>query len=467
MAEKFFQFPRGFVWGAGTAAYQIEGATERDGRSESIWDKFCRQPGVIEEGASGEPACRHYDLWKEDIALIKSLGLKSYRLSIAWPRILPAGRGPVNEKGLAFYEGLIDGLLAEGIVPNITLYHWDLPQALEDEGGWANRATAQAFADYAAVVLKRLGDRPCQWTTFNEPWCVATLGYKTGTHAPGRKENDKTYNNVIHNILLAHGLAVLAIRRHSKLAQVGIVIVPATPWPATSKPEDVNAADQNWQLENDWWMQPLLSGSYPESVWKWKGANVPDLQPGDMEAIHQPLDFLGLNFYFPTRIQADPAATPLAPSVVKPAGVPTTSMPGWEIFPPIAEMVLVEFSRRYPKIPIYVTENGAAFEDPKPDAQGHVHDPQRLDFIRNHLAYAHRALEQGVDLRGWYVWTLMDNFEWRFGYGKRFGIHYVDYTTFQRFLKDSGLWYRQVIADNGFMAEDPAPCPSPYPARLR
>lgn len=453
MPKSFVRFPPDFLWGAATAAYQIEGATRADGRGESIWDVFCRAPGSTEEGASGEDACRHYERWESDVELMKELGLKSYRLSVAWPRVLPLGRGAVNAKGLDFYERLVDRLLARGITPNLTLYHWDLPQALEERGGWAARDTAWAFADYAQAVLKRLGDRPALWGTFNEPWCVANLGYGSGSHAPGRKESPRVVNQVVHHILLAHGLAVQAIRRQSTAAKVGIVIVPSIPWPLTDSPADRAAAEDLWKAENDWWMQPLLLGGYPQDVWAWKGGDVPSVEPGDLDVIRQPLDWLGLNFYFPTRVQA--GGTPLKPRIVQPAGVPTTAMPTWEIFPPIAERVLLEFSRRYPKLPLYVTENGAAFPDPEPDALGRVRDPQRLDYLRAHLASAHRALRQGVDLRGWYVWSLMDNFEWRFGYGKRFGIVHTDYKTFERRVKDSGHWYRDAIRANGFDVETP------------
>ena len=451
MPEPFIAFPKDFLWGAATAAYQIEGHTQADGRGESIWDVFCRRPGVIEEGASGEPGCDHYTRWPQDIALMKELGLKSYRLSLAWPRILPTGSGRVNAQGLDFYERLIDALLQAGILPNVTLYHWDLPQALEDKGGWANRDTAKAFEEYTGTVLKRLGDRPLMWGTFNEPWCVANLGYGNGSHAPGRQESAQVLNQVIHHILVAHGLSVKVMRQLSPKAKAGIVIVPVIPQPATPALADALAAENFWQAENDWWMHPLLLGNYPEQVWRWKGPDVPHVQPGDLELIAQKLDWLGLNFYFPTRVQ--PGPSPLKPSVVKPPDVPTTAMPGWEIDPRIAERVLTEFSRRYPKLPLYVTENGAAFEDPKPDKQGRVADPQRLAYIRGHLASAKKALDAGVDLKGWYVWSLMDNFEWRFGYGKRFGIVHTDYGTFERRIKDSGRWYAEAIKAGGF---DPA-----------
>jgi beta-glucosidase len=448
MPPQRIQFPPDFLWGAATAAYQIEGATRVDGRGVSIWDTFCGRPGVIEEGASGEPACRHYERWAEDVDLMAELGLKSYRMSVAWPRILPEGRGEVNAKGLDFYERLIDRLLAKGILPNVTLYHWDLPQALEDRGGWASRDTAYAFAEYADQVLKRLGDRPLMWATFNEPLCVANAGYGNGSHAPGRTVDPKTLNQVIHHILLAHGLGVRAIRARSAQAKAGIVIVPVVPYPYGPGPEDGQAAEDHWQAENDWWLLPLLKGAYPRRIWDLKGKDAPEVVPGDMESIAAPLDWLGVNFYFPTRVR--PGSSPLKPQAVSPAGVETTAMPGWEIYPPIAERVLTEFTRRYPKIPLYVTENGAAFEDPVPDAQGRIRDPRRLAYIRDHLASARRAMDQGVDLRGWYVWSLMDNFEWRFGYGKRFGVVHVDYASFERRIKDSGRWYREVIRDGGF-----------------
>ncbi len=448
------EFPKDFVWGAATAAYQIEGATREDGRGESIWDKFCRIPGMIEEGVSGEPACRHYEYYKQDIALMRDIGLKSYRLSLAWPRIIPGGRGVENRKGLDFYERLIDELLKNKIHPNITLYHWDLPQVLEDQGGWASRDTAQAFADYAAVCLKRLGDRGCSWSTFNEPQCVANLGYGSGIHAPGRKEKPKVVNQVIHNILLAHGLAIRAMRAAaSKPFQAGIVLVPETIYPASENMADIAAAEQRRMAINDWWFEPLLKGAYPKVVWDWQqqAGQAPDVQPGDMELIHQKIDWLGLNFYFPCRIKAGP--TPLKSEIQWPkpgAGTPTTAMPAWEIYPPIAEKILSEVSQRYPDMPLYVTENGAAFDDPEPDKQGRVADPKRLDYIKQHLASAHAAIQKGIKLKGWYVWSFMDNFEWRFGYKKRFGLIYVDYASSKRFVKDSGKWYKRVIEEGGF-----------------
>lgn len=444
MPEPDLRFPPGFLFGAATAAYQIEGHTHADGRGESIWDRFCRVPGAIEEGVNGDRACDHYARWEQDIDLMVDLGLKAYRYSVAWPRILPQGRGPVNEKGLDFYERLTDRLLQKGIQPSLTLYHWDLPQVLEDEGGWASRSTAEAFGDYAAVVAKRLGDRPIHWATFNEPWCVANLGYKVGNQAPGRKEPERVVNQVIHHILLAHGLGVQALRRHAPQGKVGIVIVPAIPLPWTDSPADKAAAEQVWALENDWWLEPIFHGRYPQAVWDHKGEDVPEVQAGDLAMIEQKLDWLGLNFYFPTRVSAE-GGQPYRPVTKAAPDVKTTRMPGWEIHPPIAEHVLTQFSRRYPKLPLYVTENGAAFDDPAPDANGIIQDPERLDYIRAHMRSGLKAIEKGVDLRGWYVWSLMDNFEWRFGYGKRFGIVGVDYGTFERRMKASGEWYKSLI----------------------
>jgi beta-glucosidase len=443
MPDPSFHVPPGFLWGAATAAYQIEGHTKADGRGESIWDRFATIPGAIEEGVSGEGACDHYVRWEQDIDMMVDMGLKAYRYSVAWPRILPTGRGPVNAKGLDFYERLTDTLLKKGIQPSLTLYHWDLPQALEDEGGWASRSTAEAFGDYAAIVAKRLGDRPIHWATFNEPWCVANLGYKTGSQAPGRKESEKVVNQVIHNILVAHGLGVKALRQHAPGAQVGLVFVPAIPLPWTDTPADREAAEQVWALENDWWLEPLFHGRYPKAVWDYKAKDVPDIQPGDMELISQKMDWLGLNFYFPTRLSA--TGLPYQPESKQAPGTKTTLMPGWEVYPPIAEFILTEFSRRYPKLPLYVTENGAAFEVPAPDADGIIQDPERLKYIQDHIQSGLKAMRQGVDLRGWYVWSLMDNFEWRFGYKKRFGIVGVDYKTFARHMKTSGKWYSGMI----------------------
>ncbi|MDG4827149.1 GH1 family beta-glucosidase [Asanoa sp. WMMD1127] len=435
-------FPRDFWWGAATAAYQIEGAVAEGGRVPSIWDTFAAQPGRIDNGDTGARATDHYHRFADDVELMASLGLSAYRFSVAWPRAA----------NLDFYDRLVDALLARGIRPVATLYHWDLPQWVEEGGGWTNRDTAYRFADHAAVVGAKLGDRVAMWHTLNEPWCSAFLGYGIGVHAPGRRADPFP---AVHHLLLAHGLAVPALRSASPGSAVGIALNAGTVRPVTDAPADVDAARRIDGLLNRIFFDPLFRGAYPadvvtdtEAVTDWGF-----VRDGDLATISAPLDAVGVNYYQPDLVGA--AAAPVDDGSPYPTGGrvvhhpvpgPVTDM-GWAIDPTGLRDMLLRVTRDYGPIPVYVTENGAAFADTVVD--GAVHDAARIDYLRGHLAAAHEALSAGVDLRGYFAWSLLDNFEWAFGYGKRFGLVHVDYATFTRTPKDSALWYRDVIARGG------------------
>ena len=458
------EFGEDFLFGSATASYQIEGAVHEDGRGPSIWDTFSHTPGKVWNGDTGDRACDHYHRLDEDLDLMVRLGLEAYRFSIAWPRIQPTGRGAANEAGLAFYERLVDGLLARGIRPIATLYHWDLPQALEDEGGWANRATAYAFADYARIVGERLGDRVAVWTTLNEPWCSAYLGYGSGAHAPGLMDGAKALA-AVHHLNLAHGLAVAALRG-VVTNDPGYSITLNLHVIRPSGDGGAEAARRIDGLANRVFLEPLLGGGYPADVIA-DTASVTDwsfVLPGDTELIAQPLDLLGVNYYSTVtvdmwdgvspRVNADGhkdmGGTPWPGSehvefLVQPG--PYTDM-GWNIDPSGLEDLLVSLSERYPELPLMVTENGAAFPDVVTDEDGRraVHDPERIDYLRRHITATHRALQRGVDLRGYFVWSLMDNFEWAFGYERRFGIVHVDYATQRRTPKRSAELVRDFLA---------------------
>jgi len=454
MPTQRFDFPPDFVWGSATAAYQIEGAVRVDGRGDSIWDVFCRRPGAIADGSSGEDACRHYDLWQKDLDLIKELGHQSYRFSVAWPRIQPEGSGAFNPKGFDFYGRLIDGMLDRGIKPNCTLYHWDLPGPLEDEGGWLNRDTALRYRDYAFEVAKRFGDRVDFWATFNEANIFTRLGYELGVHAPGRKEGPKAYHQVIHHVLLAHGLGMQALRANMRRpgAQAGIVLSPSAVWPQDGGPASLAAAENRWQMDSEWWMSPMTKGSYPEFAWKNLRDAAPEVRAGDLETICQPMDYLGLNYYSPARVVADPGDAKGWKGVLRSPQAPHPDMPGWEVFAPGMRSLLLQYHRRY-GLPLYVTENGMGLAGEAPAPDGVVHDERRIDFLKRHLAEIRRAMDQGADVRGYFHWSLMDNFEWGFGYTLRFGMVHVDYNTFKRTPKDSALWYRDFIKAGGFEAD--------------
>lgn len=456
---KKIQFPEGFIWGAATAAYQIEGAVHADGRGESIWDRFSHTPGKVDNGDTGDEACRHYEHWKEDFGLLKGLGVGSYRFSIAWPRVIPGGRGGVNEKGLDFYERQVDELLRLGIIPNATLYHWDLPQPLEDKGGWLNRDTAYAYAEYAETVLKRLGDRVKFWATFNEPQIFIGHGYEFGVHAPGRKEGRGSIYQAIHHVMLAHGMGMQAIRRHAPASRAGIAMAPAGIWPASETRADLEACARHWEFSNDWWTLPLLTGKYPARVTAWLGDDAPEIEDGDMETIGQGLDFIGLNYYVPSRTAADAADSRGYKGVPAPENAPRPDFPGWEIFGPGLENLVVQFGRHYPSVDLYVTENGTSLYADRPDAEGRVADPRRVDFLARHIAACERAIARGARLKGYYVWSFMDNFEWGLGYKPRFGLLHVDYQSFKRSPKDSYYWYQRLAKSNAFEFEGADPCP--------
>ncbi|HEY8426711.1 MAG TPA: GH1 family beta-glucosidase [Limnochordales bacterium] len=440
------RFPEGFLWGCATASYQIEGSPLADGASPSIWHRFSHTPGNVHGGDTGDVACDHYRRWRDDVALMRELGLKAYRFSIAWPRVLPDGTGRVNEAGVAFYDRLVDALLEAGIVPFVTLYHWDLPGALQDRGGWANRDVVGWFAEYAGVMFERLGDRVRHWITLNEPWCVAHLGYVAGVHAPGMRDLWAGLR-AAHHLLLAHGEAVAAFRA-SKAAggKIGITLNLGPQHAATESEADRAAADRSDAYHNRLFLDPLFKGRYPDVLVRHFGGAWPEVTDEDLAIIRRPIDFLGVNYYSRGVVADAPGEGLLGIRGVDTGG-PRTAM-GWEIYPEGLYELLVRLHREYGGLPLYITENGAAFDD-RLDASGEVDDGERLDYLRRHFLQARRAIDDGVRLEGYFVWSLMDNFEWALGYSKRFGIVYVDYPTQRRIVKRSGRWYRQVIEANG------------------
>ncbi len=452
-AHQPIKFPRDFIWGAATAAYQIEGAWNEDGRGESIWDRFTHTPGKIVDGSSGDVACDHYHRWTDDIALMQRLGLQAYRFSIAWPRILPQGRGQVNQPGLDFYNRLVDGLLAAGIEPYVTLYHWDLPQVLQDQGGWPARATAEAFVEYADVVSRALGDRVKHWITHNEPWCISFLSHHIGEHAPGWQDGPASLR-AAHHILLSHGWTVPVIRRNSPGAQAGITLNFTPGDPASPSAADWEAWRYHDGYSHRWFLDPLYGRHYPADMVADFTARgfLPEglvfVEAGDLAAIAVQTDFLGVNFYTREIVRNKDAAGNL-PQTVFPAPRSEWTDMNWEVHPDSLYNLLnrLHFEYRPPKI--VITENGASYAD-GPDSQAQIKDERRIAYLRSHLAVAHRTIQNGVPLAGYFAWSLMDNFEWARGYLQRFGLVWVDYDTQQRLPKDSALWYRQVIANNGF-----------------
>jgi beta-glucosidase len=444
------------LWGAATASYQIEGAWNEDGKGESIWDRFSHTPGKVQQGDTGDVACDHYHRWQADVRLMQTIGLKAYRLSIAWPRILPAGRGKVNQAGLDFYSRLVDGLLQAGIQPFITLYHWDLPQALQDEGGWTTRSTAQAFVDYTEVVTRHLGDRVKNWITLNEPSVSAWAGYMNGVHAPGLQDPQAALV-ASHHLLLSHGWAVPVIRQNSPGAEVGLSanvnwVIPASPSQA-----DYDAVRQNNGMWWRWFLDPLYGRGYPADILTEavELGNLPPegmvfVQDGDLKAIAAPTDFLGLNYYFRmvVRSQVVPEGENLPRNVVQPPhnGVDWTEM-DWEVNPEGLFRVLAWLYTNYLPRKIYITENGASYSD-GPGSDGSIHDERRTRYLADHFEAAGRAIQAGVPLAGYFIWSLLDNFEWNHGYSQRFGLVWVDFKTQQRVLKDSAVWYKNLIAGN-------------------
>ncbi|MBQ0930633.1 beta-glucosidase [Ideonella sp. 4Y16] len=438
-------FPPDFVWGVATSAFQIEGAAHEAGKGESIWDRFCRQPGAIADGSNGDIACDHIKRVDEDLDLIARLGVDAYRFSVSWPRVQPDGRGAFNEAGLAFYDRLVDGLLARGLRPYLTLNHWDLPQALQDGGGWAVRDTVHRFVDYARAVNARLGDRLAAVTTHNEPWVMAVLGHESGIFAPGIRHRG-TAMQVAHHLLLSHGLALQALRADGCRSRLGIVLNLSPIGPATDSPEDRAAA---W-LEDGrlvrWYMDPLLLGRYPEDVWQHLGADAPRIEPGDLAAIATPMDYLGINYYTRGVVSASGGWS------AQSSGLPLTDM-GWEVVPEGLTELLLRLHRDWDLPPVYVMENGAAFRDELVDGQ--VMDTERRDYIARHIAATHQALAAGVPMAGYMVWSLMDNFEWASGYAKRFGIVHVDYATLARTPKQSYHWYRHFLQSQRAQRQQP------------
>ena len=435
-----FDFPSDFVWGAATSAYQIEGAVDVDGRGQSVWDTFCKRPGAVLNGDSGAVACDFYHRYPQDIELMRTLGIDAFRFSIAWPRVLPEGRGRVNQAGLDFYDRFVDELLAAGIRPFATLYHWDLPQALEDAGGWPVRATAEAFVEYVELVAARLGDRVDNWTTHNEPFCTSWLGYGIGIHAPGRTDLADSAA-AAHHVLLSHGLAVQALRRDCPDAELGIVLDSWPVHPASDDPRDAAAASVADGFRNRIFFDPVLRGCYPEDVLERLGPAALPVLDGDLAIISAPLDFLGVNNYSRSIVRAGEDGEPI--ELPAPAG-PTTSM-GWEVYPDAIYEVLTRLHGEYDTPPIYVTENGAAFADVRA-ADGSVDDPERIVYLAGYVDAVARAMAEGVPVRGYFVWSLLDNFEWSYGYTQRFGLIYVDFETLERVPKSSFEWYRGLAA---------------------
>ncbi|HJQ43803.1 MAG TPA: beta-glucosidase [Jatrophihabitantaceae bacterium] len=464
------RFPADFVWGAATAAYQIEGAASEDGRAPSIWDTFSHTPGKVQNGDTGDVAVDHYHRYRDDVSLMAELGLRAYRFSIAWPRVVPAGSGPVNPAGLDFYSRLVDELLAHGIEPMATLYHWDLPQALQDRGGWLDRDTAERFADYATVVADALGDRVRMFSTLNEPWCSAFLGYASGVHAPGLTDLASSLV-AAHHLNLAHGLGASALRSVVPAdARVAVTLNLAYVRSASESPADVDAARAVDAVANRIFLGPILDGRYPDDLIS-DAAHVTDwtfVRDGDLALINQIPDVLGVNYYSPSLVAAlgpaeratltkrwvnDPQGAD-EPSIwpgsdrayALPQDGPYTAM-GWRIEPEAFTELLLRIERDHPGLPIMITENGAAFPDVVTD-DGHVHDNDRIAYLRGHLEAVLTAIRSGVDVRGYFLWSLLDNFEWAWGYSKRFGIVHVDFDTLARTPKDSAMWYRDVIRAN-------------------
>ncbi|CAM3737237.1 GH1 family beta-glucosidase [Roseateles saccharophilus] len=441
-------FPADFRWGVSTSSFQIEGGAREDGRGESIWDRFCAEPGRIRDGSNAEVACDHYHRWPQDLDMAKALGVNAYRFSIAWPRILPngsTGRGPVNEAGLAFYDRLVDGMLERGLDPWATLYHWDLPQTLQEQGGWTSRDTVTAFLEYTDIVTRRLGDRVGHWITHNEPWCSCMMGYWEGVHAPGGRSLADAMQ-ACHHVLLSHGQAVALIRRNSPDAQVGITLSLHPIAAASDSAADLAALQRHDGLRNRWFLDPLFGRGYPEDTLALLGEAAPRVEAGDLAAIAAATDFLGVNYYFPEVVQDDPDPTTGGPTrtrLVEREGVERTGF-GWEVSPQGLVDLLARIQRDYAPAVIQLTENGSTFEDVL-TTEGRVHDTERLSYLQRHLAALRQAMDAGVPVKGYFAWSLLDNFEWAEGYLRRFGLAHVDYATQQRRLKDSGLWYGRFL----------------------
>jgi len=438
-------FPKDFAWGTATASYQIEGSWNANGKGESIWDRFSHTPGKVKRGETGDTACDHYRRWPSDLDLMQSMNLNAYRFSLSWPRILPEGRGKVNAKGLDFYDRLVDGLMIRGINPLVTLYHWDLPQALQDAGGWTNRRIADWFADYASVCVKRLGDRVNLWATLNEPNVFAYCGFEGGWHAPGVRDA-ATARQVFHHEVLAHGRAVKAMRAVRRKLQIGVCPNIGMNYPARpGNAGDEAATRDKWERER-WYLDPFFFGKYPAGPWREaeKNGTAPVIRPSDLKEASVPVDFVGINYYFSyfqKRLTSG--------KVVEVQKAKEKTGIGWPVYPQGLQDALVWFTKTYGRKPIYITENGAAYPGEKPGSDGWLHDKKRVSYLNGHVGALRGAIDHGVDLKGYFVWSFMDNFEWASGYKPRFGLVYVDYATQKRTVKDSGMFYSQVALTNG------------------
>ena len=450
------QFPEDFLWGTATASYQIEGAVDEDGRGASIWDTFSHTPGKVYRGDTGDRACDHYHRLEEDLDLMAELGLKAYRFSVAWPRIQPEGSGPANQKGLDFYRRLVDGLRERSIEPMLTLYHWDLPQALEDRGGWTNRETSERYAEYAEILYEALSGSVPYWITLNEPWVASWMGHAYGVHAPGKMDSADALA-AAHHLLLGHGLALERLRSEGGDNQIGVTLNLHPAHPARDREADTEAARRVDGQANRLYLDPLFRGEYPEDLiafYRERGVEPPPVEDEDMEFISRPVDFLGVNYYFRHHVRDAPGETlsntpfsDLAARPIVPHLAEKTAM-GWPVEPDGLTEMLVRLKDEYTDVPIYVTENGRAVHD-YVDPEGNVKDEERISYLDSHFRAANAAMERGVDLRGYMVWSLLDNFEWAEGYSKRFGIVYVDYPTQRRIPKSSARWYAEVIRRNG------------------
>lgn len=439
------KFPIGFLWGAATSAYQIEGSPLADGAGPSIWQRFAHTPGMMANGDTGDVACDHYRRWQSDVALMKQLGLKAYRFSVSWSRVLPQGKGAVNTAGLDFYERLVDALLENGIEPLVTLFHWDLPAALDDRGGWLNPDIAQWFAEYANVMYAKLDGRVKKWATLNEPWVVTEGGYLHGALAPGHRSRFEA-PIASHNLLRAHGAAVKAYRATGK-HQIGIVVNLEPKYSASESAEDLAAVQRADAYMNRQYLDPVFLGRYPEELAEIFEEAWPQWTAADMTLIRQPIDYLGVNYYTRNVTRHDPANYPLQVAPVKQHATYTET--GWEDFPQGLTDTLTWVRDRYGNPPVYITENGSAFYDPPVAQDGVIEDPLRVNYQRRHLAAVANAIDQGCDVRGYMAWSLLDNLEWSLGFSKRFGIVHVDFATQQRTIKASGHHYANVIATNG------------------
>ena len=453
-------FPRDFLWGAATAAYQVEGATREDGRGLSIWDQFAATPGNTYQGETGDVAVDHYHRMEQDVALMADLGLTAYRFSVAWPRIQPSGSGAVNQAGLDFYDRLVDQLLAHNITPVATLYHWDLPLALYEQGGWRHRETAYRFADYATTMARTLGDRVRWWITQNEPWCAAWLGYGEGVHAPGIKGDAQAAVDVGHHLLLSHGLATQALRAASSTdAQVGIALNLFPIFAGDERAETLRATERAHRFHNRWFLDPLYRGEYTPGLFDDFSVNPPPVRDGDMAVISAPTDFLGVNYYNRWIVRAGGSAKGVASDIEYVRDLPnaTFTQMGWEVYPHGLGLILEELTRNYHPRTLLITENGAAFDDVW-NGDGQVSDPQRVMYLSEHLGAVSEAFAHGAPVAGYFVWSLFDNYEWAEGYSKRFGLVYVDFATQRRIVKDSGKWYAGFIASQrALQASQPQP----------